>query len=67
MSIQAFCKSNNDAMTGIVVQDLHTHANAIYSVGMNLASGSYSLSDTNYKFDETRITVELPYPEYIRQ
>lgn len=53
-------------MTGTVIQDPHEHANAIYTIGMNLATGNTPLSDTNYKFDETGITVKLPYYEYIK-
>lgn len=52
------------AMTGTVVQDSHDHANAIYTIGMNLVSGTYPLNGTNYKFDETGIVVKLPYYEY---
>lgn len=55
---------NQGAMTGTVVQDPQTHANAIYTIGMNLSSGNPPLSGTNYKFDETGIVVELPYYEY---
>lgn len=54
------------AMTGTVVQDPQAHANAIYTIGMNLSSDNPPLSGTNYKFDETGITVELPYYEYLK-
>ena len=54
------------AMTGTVVQDPRAHANAIYTIGMNLASGASPLNDTNYKFDETGIVVKLPYYEYFK-
>lgn len=53
-------------MTGTVVQDPRAHAEAIYSIGMNLVSGVTPLSNTNYKFDETGITVRLPYQEYVK-
>ena len=53
-------------MTGTVIQDPHEHANAIYTIGMNLVTGNNSLSGTNYKFDETGITVKLPYYEYVK-
>jgi methyl-galactoside transport system substrate-binding protein len=52
------------AMTGTVVQDPRDHANAIYTIGMNLVSGTPPLNGTNYKFDETGIVVKLPYYEY---
>jgi methyl-galactoside transport system substrate-binding protein len=52
-------------MTGTVIQDTREFANAIYSIGLNMASGNNPLAGTNYKFDETGITVRLPYHEYI--
>ena len=52
------------AMTGTVVQDSHDHANAIYTIGMNLVSDASPLNGTNYKFDETGIVVKLPYYDY---
>lgn len=54
------------AMTGTVAQYPREHANAIYSIGMNLVSGAPPLSGTNYKFDETGIAIELPYFEYVK-
>jgi len=53
-------------MTGTVIQNPHEHANAIYTIGMNLATGNNSLSGTNYKFDETGVTVKLPYYAYVK-
>ncbi|HEX9026668.1 MAG TPA: galactose ABC transporter substrate-binding protein [Clostridium sp.] len=53
-------------MTGTVVQDPSAHANALYTIGMNLISGAYPLNGTNYKFDETGITIKLPYYEYVK-
>jgi methyl-galactoside transport system substrate-binding protein len=53
-------------MTGTVVQDPRAHADAIYTIGMNLVSGNNPLNGTNYKFDETGITVKLPYYEYVK-
>lgn len=53
-------------MTGTVKQDPREHANAIYSIGMNLVSGAPPLSGTNYKFDETGVAIELPYSEYVK-
>jgi methyl-galactoside transport system substrate-binding protein len=54
------------AMTGTVAQYPREHANAIYSIGMNLISGTPPLSGTNYKFDDTGIAIELPYYEYAK-
>lgn len=48
------------------MQDSRAHAEAIYSIGMNLVSGASPLNNTNYKFDETGITVRLPYQEYVK-
>lgn len=53
------------AMTGTVEQFPREHANAIYSIGMNLVSGNNPLSGTDYKFDETGLAIELPYFEYV--
>lgn len=53
-------------MTGTVVQDPRALADAIYATGMNMVSGAYPLSGTNYKFDGTGITIKLPYYEYIK-
>ncbi|OOM79284.1 D-galactose-binding periplasmic protein precursor [Clostridium puniceum] len=54
-------------MTGTAIQDPREHANAIYMVGMNIVSGKNSLEGTNYKFDETGITIKLPYYEYVAE
>jgi len=53
-------------MTGTVVQDPRALADAIYATGMNMVSGISPLSGTNYKFDETGITIKLPYYEYVK-
>lgn len=53
-------------MTGTVVQDPSIHANAIYTIGMNLTSGNYPLNGTDYKFDQTGNTVRLPYSKYVK-
>lgn len=53
-------------MTGTVVQDPRTHANAIYTIGLNLVSGNNPLTGTDYKFDETGVTIKLPYYEYVK-
>jgi methyl-galactoside transport system substrate-binding protein len=53
-------------MTGTVVQDSKLYAKAIYDVGMNLASGREPLQGTDYKFDETGVTIKIPYSEYVK-
>jgi methyl-galactoside transport system substrate-binding protein len=57
---------NQSIMTGTVVEDLRTQANAIYTVGINLVSGNNPLDGTNFKFDETGITIKVPYYEYVK-
>ncbi|WP_252230537.1 galactose ABC transporter substrate-binding protein [Clostridium sp. ZBS15] len=52
-------------MTGTVALDPHDLAEALYSIGINLASGNPPLENTNYKFDDTGFTVHLTYREYI--
>lgn len=51
-------------MTGTVMQDPHTIAEAFYIVGMNLVNNRYPLENTNYKFDNTGVVIRLPYQEY---
>jgi methyl-galactoside transport system substrate-binding protein len=58
---------NQGIMTGTVAQNPREHANAIYSIGMNLVSGAPPLSGTNYKVDETGIAIQLPYYKYVKQ
>lgn len=53
-------------MTGTVVQDSKLHAKAIYDVAINLASGRDPIHDTDYKFDETGITIKIPYYDYVK-
>jgi methyl-galactoside transport system substrate-binding protein len=53
-------------MAGTVVVDPHDLAEALYSIGMNLALGKPPLENTNYKFDETGFTVHLTYKEYTK-
>lgn len=49
------------AMAGTVIQDPLDYANAIYTVGINLVSGTNPLDGTNYKFDDTGNTIRIPY------
>lgn len=53
-------------MAATIVEDLPSQAKAIYEIGMNLVSGNTPLSGTDYKFDETGITVNIPYYEYVK-
>jgi methyl-galactoside transport system substrate-binding protein len=58
---------NKGFMAGTVPQNTFYVANAIYSVGMNLASGKAPLEGTNYKFDKTGVIILIPFQEYISQ
>lgn len=58
---------NKGIMAGTVVQDANLHAKAIYDVGMNLASDKEPLYGTDYKFDETGVTIKIPYYEYVKK
>ena len=53
-------------MTGTVVQDSKLYAKAIYDVSINLASGEDPLHGTDYKFDKTGITINVPNYEYVK-
>lgn len=55
---------NKGFMSGTVLQDEYSLAEALYLVGMNLVSGKKPLEGTTYKFDETGVAIRLPYEEY---
>jgi methyl-galactoside transport system substrate-binding protein len=57
---------NKGFMTGTVIQDARAEAEALYSVGMNLAYGKAPLEGTNYMFDESGIIIRMPYKEYVK-
>jgi len=52
-------------MAGSVIQNPSEMANAIYAIGLNIFQGNDPLSNTQYKVDETGVSVRLPYKEYI--
>lgn len=52
-------------MTGSVLQDAYSMAEATYEIGMNLVYGRAPLEGTQYKFDDTGVVVRIPYKEYI--
>ncbi|ABR35548.1 galactose ABC transporter substrate-binding protein [Clostridium beijerinckii] len=52
-------------MTGSVFQDPSEVAKVLYNVGMNYVYNRNPLYGTNYEFDETGISVRLPYQEYL--
>ncbi|WP_243156079.1 galactose ABC transporter substrate-binding protein [Clostridium sp. C2-6-12] len=51
-------------MAGSVLQDSNALANALYKVGTNLVYNRNALYDTKYKFDDTGVSIRLPYEEY---
>lgn len=60
---QELVKKNE--MAGTVVQDAPAMAEACYLIGMNLVSGRPPLEGTLYKFDDTGVSVRIPYKEFI--
>jgi methyl-galactoside transport system substrate-binding protein len=57
---------NKGIMAGTVIQDPNETAEALYKVGMNLANNKNPLENTNYEFDETGVTIDMPYHEYAK-
>lgn len=56
---------NKGIMAGTVLQDPDETAKALYTIGMNLAHNKNPLENTNYKFDQTGVTIDMPYHGYI--
>lgn len=54
-------------MEGTVLQDAPAMAEALYITGINLVHSRNPLEGTNYKFDESGVTIKLPYQQYIKQ
>lgn len=54
------------SMIGTVIQDPRDYANAVYTLGMNIALGNTPLNGTNYKFDETGNTIRIPYYQHTK-
>jgi methyl-galactoside transport system substrate-binding protein len=54
-------------MTGTVIQEPSAMAQALYTIGINLINNVDPLENTNYKFDETGVTIRIPFHEYIQQ
>jgi methyl-galactoside transport system substrate-binding protein len=55
---------NKGIMAGTVFQDDNETAEALYAVGINLVHNRDPLENTKYKFDETGVTIQMPYHEY---
>jgi methyl-galactoside transport system substrate-binding protein len=50
-------------MAGSVPRNPRTSAEVLYTVGMNLVQNKNPLENTNYKFDETGVTILIPFEE----
>lgn len=55
----------NGIMAGSVVQDAYAMAKAVYDIGINLVNNRSPLDGTEYKFDDTGVSVRIPYKDYI--
>jgi len=53
-------------MAGSVLQDSSAMAKALYTVGVNLVYNRNPLYDTEYKFDNTGVSIRLHYQQYIK-
>ncbi|MBC5631122.1 galactose ABC transporter substrate-binding protein [Clostridium sp. NSJ-6] len=53
-------------MTGSVLQDAEGMAKALYEIGMNLAQDKSAIDGTSYEFDDTGVSVRIPYQPYVK-
>lgn len=53
-------------MQGSVLQDAPAMAEALYTIGMNLASNKAATDGTSYTLDETGVAVRIPYQPYTK-
>lgn len=54
-------------MAGTVIQDPYEMASAAYTIGMNIFQDKEPLYGTQYKVDETGVSVRLPYAKFTVQ
>jgi methyl-galactoside transport system substrate-binding protein len=54
----------NGFMAGTVLQDANAMAKALYVCGMNLVARKSAIDGTEYKFDDTGVSIRIPYREY---
>ena len=52
------------AMAGTVLQDAKGVAEALYTCGMNLVEYKNPIEGTKYKFDDTGVSIRIPYQQY---
>ena len=53
-------------MQGSVLQDAPAMAEALYTIGMNLANGKTPTEGTSYTIDDTGVAVRIPYQPYTK-
>lgn len=53
-------------MTGSVLQDAEAMAKALLECGLNLVEGKSAIEGTEYKFDDTEVSIRIPYKEFIK-
>lgn len=51
-------------MTGTVLQDGKAMAEALYTIGSNVAQGYDFIDGTEYKYDDSGVSVRIPYQAY---
>ena len=56
---------DNNFMTGSVVQDHYGMAEALYLSGLNLINGKSAIDGTQYKFDDTGVSIRIPHKGFI--
>lgn len=56
---------NKGIMLGSVVHDPFDLAQALYSVGMNLVNNRNPVEGTQYKLDDTKVSIHIPFRGYI--
>ncbi|MCW6659304.1 galactose/glucose ABC transporter substrate-binding protein MglB [Aerococcaceae bacterium NML191292] len=54
-------------MTGTVKQDAEGMAKAVFALGYNAAQGRDFVEGTDYKYDETEVSVRIPYQPYVSE
>lgn len=54
-------------MTGSISRNPRTFAEILYTIGMNLVQNKDPLEGINYKFDETGVTIVIPFEDNIIQ
>ncbi|MGL5417407.1 MAG: galactose ABC transporter substrate-binding protein [Clostridium sp.] len=53
-------------MTGSVLQDAEAMAKALLDCGLNLVDGKTATEGTEHKFDDTEVSIRIPYKEFVK-